>query len=225
MTNSPDRDALISECAEWLQGQAEIFEWDLGENTLNGFRFHIAQFWLKENPSMVLQMAEKSRSAAQTMLSATGVYLAKGGEITAENRHAISKLLIASERLLSKKGGEDRANRTMLNIAIVLLIEGLRRRHRIKPRRNPASDHRASGCDIVVEAFVLSGIGVKPTYEAVKRVWGNRKNLLAQIPQTQDLGDDLFGAFTRDLASYIETVATADLSVKAGSVRSKIPKS
>jgi len=219
VTNLPDRDALISECAEWLRGQAEIFEGDLSQNTLNSFRFHTAQLWLKENPSMVLHMAESSRSAAQTMLTATGVYLAKGGEITSENRHAISKLLIASERLLSKKGGEDRANRTMLNIAVVLLVEGLRRRHHIKPRRNPASDHLMSGCDIVVEAFDLSGIGVKTTYEAVKRVWDKRKNLLAQIPQQHDIGDDLFGPITRDFNSYIETVATADLSVSAGSVR------
>jgi hypothetical protein len=225
MTDSPDTDALIRECAEWLRGLAAIFEGDLGQSIINGVRLHAAQNWLKENPSMVLCMAESSRLAAQTMLTATGIYLAKGGEITAENRHAISRLLIKSEHLLSKKGGEARANRTMLNIAMVLLVEGLRRKHQIKPRRNLASAHRASGCDIVVEAFDLSGIGVKTTYEAVKRVWDKRKNLLAQIPQPHDIGDDLFGAMTRDFNSYIETVATADLSVSAGSVRSKIPKS
>jgi hypothetical protein len=223
--HSPDRDALISECAEWLRGQAEIFDGDLGQNTINSVRLHAAQNWLKQNPSMVLHIAERSRSAAQTMLTATGVYLATDGEITAENRHAISKLLIKSEHLLSKKGGEARANRTMLNIAMVLLVEGLRRKHQIKPTRNLASAHQASGCDIVVKAFKLSGIGVKPTYDAVKRAWDKRKNLLTQIPQRQDMGDDLFGAMTRDFASYIETVATADLSVSAGSVRSKIPKS
>ena len=76
-----------------------------------------------------------------------------------------------------------------------------------------------------MEAFNLSGIGAKTTYEAVKRVWDKRKNLLGQNPQTQDISDDLFGALTRDLGSYIETVATADLSVNAGSVRSKSPKS
>ena len=225
MRDSPDTDALIRECAEWLRGQAEIFEGDLGQNIINGVRLHAAQNWLKENPSMVLRMAESSRLAAQTMLTATGIYLATGGEITAENRHAVSKLLIGSERLLSKKGGEDRANRTMLNIAFVLLVEGLRRKHQIKPTRNTESEHRESGCDIVVEAFNLSGIGAKTTYEAVKRVWDKRKNLLGQNPQTQDISDDLFGALTRDLGSYIETVATADLSVNAGSVRSKSPKS
>ena len=114
---------------------------------------------------------------------------------------------------------EGRPGGRSLNIAMVLLVEGLRRRHHIKPRRNPASDHRISGCDIVVEAFKLSDIGVKTTYEAVKRVWDKRKNLLAQIPQQHDIGDDLFGAMTRDFNSYIETVATADLSVSAGSVR------
>ena len=225
MTHLPDRHELISECAEWLRDQAEIFGGDLGQNTLNVFRFHTAQNWLKENPSMVLHIAERSRSAAQTMLTATGAYLAKGGEITPENRHAISRLLIKSEQLLSKKGGEARANRTVLNVAIVLLVEGLRRKHQIKPRRNLASTHRASGCDIVVEAFNLSGIGVKTTYEAVKRLWDKRKNVLAQAPPRQDMGDDLFGAMTRDFASYIEAVATADLSVNAGSVRSKNPKS
>ena len=125
MIDSPDTDALIRECAEWLRAQAEIFEGDLSQSTLNGFRFHAAQNWLKENPSMVLHIAERSRSAAQTMLTATGAFLAKGGEITPENRHAISRLLIKSEQLLSKKGGEARANRTMLNVAIVLLVEGL----------------------------------------------------------------------------------------------------
>ena len=225
MIDSLDTDALIRECAEWLRAQAEIFEGDLSQSTLNGFRFHAAQNWLKENPSMVLHIAERSRSAAQTMLTATGAFLAKGGEITPENRHAISRLLIKSEQLLSKKGGEARANRTMLNVAIVLLVEGLRRKYQIKPRRNLASTHRASGCDIVVEAVKLSGIGVTTTYEAVKRVWDKRKNVLAQAPPRQDMGDDLFGAMTRDFASYIEAVATADLSVSAGSLRSKNPKS
>lgn len=174
---------------------------------------------------MVLRMAESSRSAAQTMLTATGVYLATGGEITVENRHAISRLLIESEHLLSKKGGEARANRTILNIAIVLLVEGLRRKHQIKPTRNTESTHRASGCDMVAEACYRSGIGPQPAYGDVKRVWDKRKNLLAQISQRQDMEDDLFGAMMRDFASYIETVATADLSVSASSVRSKNQKS
>jgi hypothetical protein len=225
VTNSPNRDKLISECAEWLQVQAEIFGGNLGQDTLNGFRFHAAQIWLKENPSMVLHMAERSRSASQTMLTAIGVYLAKGGEITSENRHIISRLLIKSEHLLSKKGGEDRANRTMLNIAIILLVEGLRRKHGIKPTRNTESEHRGSGCDIVAKACYSSGIGPQPAYGDVKRVWDKRKNLLAQIPQRQNMDDDLFVVMTRDFASYIETVATADLSISAGSVRPKNQKS
>ena len=70
MIDSPDTDALIRECAEWLRAQAEIFEGDLSQSTLNGFRFHAAQNWLKENPSMVLHIAERSIRLDQAVFGA-----------------------------------------------------------------------------------------------------------------------------------------------------------
>jgi hypothetical protein len=225
MTHLPDRNDLISECADFLRLQVDIFDGKIDQRALNGFRFKAAQTWLKENPKMVLHVASISSTAAQTMLAATGIYLVDGGDLTKENQSVIGQLLIGSERFLSKKGGEDRSNRTLLYISIVLCIEGLKRKHQIRPTRDIEGENQSSGCDIVAEAVKRCEFGTPNTYVAVKRIWDKRKNLLGQIPQTQDMGDDLFGALTRGLGSYIETVATADLSVNAGSVRSKSPKS
>lgn len=224
MTDLPDRDELVGECVEFIREQQSIFGGKVTQKTIDGFRLHAAQNWLKDNPLMVLHVAEISRSAAQTMLTAVGVYLAAGRELNEENQRVIGELLIKSNRLLSKKGGEDRANRTVLNFAIILLLFRLKRQHRIKPTRNPENKHQSSGCDIVANAAARCGFARSITYDGVKRVWDKRRNLLGRSSPVEKTDDELIAAMMHDLQSYIETVATADLSMPASSVRAKIQK-
>ena len=215
---------IVREYSELLLTNLDIFGGKIDRSTLYGFRIHAAQTWLTENPNVVLQTAAISRFAAQAMLAAAGVYLARGGVLTNENQRVIGELLIRSDEFLSKKGGEDRANRTIVNIAIVLSVEGLKRKYKIKPTRNAEGGHQSSGCDIIAEAVQRSGLGTPNTYDSVKRIWDKRTNLLGQVPHLHAQSDDLFGAIMHDLRSYIETVAMADISTPASSVRANTPK-
>lgn len=220
----PNTDELVGECVEFIREQISIFGGNVTQTTIDSFRFHAAQNWLKDDPRMVLYVAEISRSAAQTMLTAAGMYLAAGGKVNKENQKIIGELLIKSDRLLNKKGGEDRANRTVINFLIIFLLFRLKREHMIKPTRNPENKHQSSGCDIVARAAVRCGLSSAITYDGVKRVWDRRRILLGQPHHLENTDDKLIDAMMHDFYSYIETIAKADMSASASSVRAKVPK-
>lgn len=213
MEKSPQYDDLVSESVALLE---RSFSEEGGKNDfdfLDKARFYAALRWLKTDPKKVIKVARYEKRAAHTVLLACAVFLASNQIIDTETRNIIAELMMNYEDYRGKSSSGARFDQHPINFQIIFLVYSLKKRYKISPTRGDGTKTKFSGCDVVAEACIKYGVERPRSYQAVKRVWLNRKRYFNQYDIYHSSDEALFTFLMKDLPTFIESIAIADTKI------------
>ena len=210
MNKASEFDLLVEQCAEKLRYS---FSEDGGQHDydfLEKSRFYAALNWLKNDPEKVLKVAQYEKSAAEVMLLAAGAYISKNLILSPRTQETIALLMLNYEEYRANTSVRARFREHPKNIAIIFQIYGLKRRDNIMPLRGDETSTEFSGCDIAAEACRKIGLERPTSYQAVKRIWTNRKKYFHRHIGEDISDEQMLSSISKDINSYIESIALAD---------------
>ena len=213
MEKSPPFDDLVSASVAFLE---RSFSEEGGKNDfdfLDKARFYAALRWLKTDPKKVIKVARYEKRAAHTMLLACAVFLVSNKIIDTETRNIIAELMMNYEDYRGKSSSGARFDQHPINFQIIFLVYSLKKRYKISPTRGDGTKTKFSGCDVVAEACMKYGVERPRSYQAVKRVWLNRKRYFNQYDIYHSSDEALFTFLMKDLPTFIESIAIADTKI------------
>ena len=162
--------------------------------------------FLENDPDRILELAAKDDKAAEATLIACAEFLGSHSHPSSEARLAIAKLLVSYEKLKKRGKRNSRFKQNAQNFQIILMIFNLKNKYRISPTRGEGTSTKYSGCDIMAQVCVNINMDKPTSYNGVKRLWVDRHKYFPGY--TSD--EELFAGITRDLETYIRSIADAD---------------
>lgn len=213
MEDIPAYQDLVIECLNDLK---QSFSDEGGNNNYDTYqkaRFHSALRWLVTDPQKVLKVAGYEANAAQTMMKACSVFMASKALMSSEARHVIAELMLHYDDFIKNSNSNARFRQHPINIQIIFIIFGLKRKYEIRPTRNDGTRTKLSGCDIVAKACLLYGLKRPRSYQAVKRIWTNRKKYFLNDENSEFTDEQMFEMLIEDIPTYIEHLALADSKI------------
>ena len=147
------------------------------------------------------------------MLLACAVFLASNQIIDTGTRNIIAELMMNYEGYRGKSSSGARFDQHPINFQIIFLVYSLKKRYKISPTRGDGTKTKFSGCDVVAEACIKYGVERPRSYQAVKRVWLNRKRYFNQYDIYHSSDEALFTFLMKDLPTFIESIALADTKI------------
>ena len=225
MTHSaPNFDQLVEVTAEYLRSQLTDHDGHLGGINISTFRIAAAYRWLKEDPTKVLEIAEKSKHAAKDMLEAVANFLTSSSSFSAEALEVIAYLLTNYDTYSKNTADETRFESNPIKIHVILALLTLRETYGVNPLRNTGNrgSEKTCGCDIVAAAVLKLGFDRPQSFAGVRRIWVDRKRYFQKfMPGTysDDKLDELLFGYYED---FVEIFALADAKTgQAVGVRTK----
>lgn len=203
-------DLLVEQCAEKLRYSFSEAGGQHDYDFLEKTRFYAALNWLKTDPEKVLKVAQYEKAAAEVMLLAAGAYIGKNPSLSTKTQKTIALLMLNYEAYRANTSVRTRFREHPKNIVIIFHIYGMKRRENIAPLWGDETNTEFSGCDIAAEACRKIGLERPTSYQAVKRIWTNRKKYFHRYIGEDISDEQMIGSISRDINSYIESIALAD---------------